>query len=189
MTLLSLFFIVAGVLTGVLIAADNRHQPQHRQIIDITWPVTTFSLNIMVSAYHAASSNVTRRALTERLDNPLPGAFVHPGTPALWLESAAPDSDPGTAIAVTGHGVRLLLIWRSEADRADAGHSLRLYMKASEPEDFFNDLFTGIARDGAGLTEVPICLQTALRALARINPQAFSLAAKKRLRQNLTENV
>lgn len=148
-----------------------------------------------------------------------PGSFVYPNEPALWLKSAAPEidiepviaaftvrpqrsfdqdprfgfcvlsevasralspavNDPGTAIDVIGRSVRLLSIWNDEAGRAGTGRFPRLYMKALKPEDFFDDLFTGIARDGAGLIEVQICLQKALKALATTNPQAFSLPAQ-----------
>ncbi|MEM6049637.1 DUF2254 domain-containing protein [Erwinia sp. P7711] len=88
-------------------------------------------------------------------------------------------NDPGTAIDVIGRGVRLLSHWPSVSERDSSVHYPHLYMRPLNPAELFDDLFTGIARDGAGMIEVQIALQKALKALAAINPSVFAVPAKE----------
>ena len=85
-------------------------------------------------------------------------------------------NDPGTAIDVIGTLVRVLL------PVAQAKHALvtrpRLHVAPIAPEDLFDDAFGAIARDGAGMVEVAIKLQKALRALASVEDETFSTAAR-----------
>ena len=77
-------------------------------------------------------------------------------------------NDPGTAICVVGTLVRLFTLW-SES-RPDGEKQAAKYDRVEVPElsarDMFDDAFTAIARDGAGVVEVAVRLQKAFRALA-----------------------
>lgn len=77
-------------------------------------------------------------------------------------------NDPGTAIDVTGTLVRLFLIW-NECGKAGEVATVQ-FDRVAAPElslaDTFDDAFTGIARDGAGMVEVVVRLLKALESLA-----------------------
>lgn len=93
-------------------------------------------------------------------------------------------NDPGTAIHVIGTLVRLFTLWQSppETEKLQA----ITYDRVSVPElmidDLFDDSFTAIARDGAGMVEVSIRLQKAFSALAETGDKAMIAAAKKHSR-------
>ena len=77
-------------------------------------------------------------------------------------------NDPGTAIDVIGRLVRILHTWSEDiapTGEADIKHE-RLFAPGLRTEDLFNDAFTSIARDGAGIIEVNIRLQKAFAAIA-----------------------
>ncbi len=84
-------------------------------------------------------------------------------------------NDPGTAIDVIGRAVRVLSVWSGHAE--DDGQSEVLYprlrVRPVELDDLFDDIFTPIARDGAGVVEVHIRLQKALLILGRMEGQGF----------------
>lgn len=77
-------------------------------------------------------------------------------------------NDPGTAIEVTGTLVRLFLMWNECGKASDV--STVQFNRVAAPElslaDSFDDAFTGIARDGAGMVEVVVRLLKALESLA-----------------------
>jgi uncharacterized membrane protein len=77
-------------------------------------------------------------------------------------------NDPGTAIDVTNTLVRLFLLW-NESGKADDVNTVK-FDRVAAPElslaDMFDDAFTGIARDGAGMVEVVVRLLKALESLA-----------------------
>ena len=77
-------------------------------------------------------------------------------------------NDPGTAIDVTGTLVRLFLTW-NECGKAGDDAAVK-FDRVAAPElslaDSFDDAFTGIARDGAGMVEVVVRLLKALESLA-----------------------
>ena len=99
-------------------------------------------------------------------------------------------NDPGTAIHVIGAMVRLFTLWQSplEEDKLQA----IVYDRVSVPElvidDLFDDAFTAIARDGAGIVEVSIRLQKALLALSETDDAAMVAAAKKHSRMALARS-
>ena len=91
-------------------------------------------------------------------------------------------NDPGTAIDVIGRGVRVLAIWaESRPDEAEPEHP-RVFAPSIEPDDLFDDLFNGIARDGAGIVEVGVRLQKAFRTLAGLGDGRFAEAARRHSR-------
>ncbi|HEA53346.1 hypothetical protein LCGC14_0627050 [marine sediment metagenome] len=96
-------------------------------------------------------------------------------------------NDPGTAINVIGALVRLFTLWQSP--REENALQKITYDRVSIPElvieDMFDDAFTAIARDGAGLVEVSIRLQKAFCALAETGDDAMITAAKKHSRMAL----
>lgn len=99
-------------------------------------------------------------------------------------------NDPGTAINVIGTMVRLFTLWQSPLD-PDALTAIT-YDRVSVPEllidDLFDDAFTAIARDGAGVVEVAIRLQKALCALADTDDIKMGAAAKKHSRMALNRS-
>jgi uncharacterized membrane protein len=88
-------------------------------------------------------------------------------------------NDAGTAIDVIGRAVRLLSRWgRPEAGEAD--REIRyphVWVPAASVGDMFDDVFSPIERDGAGILEVQLRLQKAFVALAAANRAAFGVAA------------
>jgi len=81
-------------------------------------------------------------------------------------------NDPGTAIDVLGRAARLLAVW-AEPVAAEASE-LRyptLHVTPLRLDDLFDDLFTPIGRDGAGLVEVALRLQKTLLLLAQLGPR------------------
>lgn len=77
-------------------------------------------------------------------------------------------NDPGTAIAIIGSLVRLFAQW---AETPDDSPEIR-YDRVEVPElsvaDMFDDAFTAIARDGAGVVEVMVRLQKGLESLSSL---------------------
>ncbi len=88
-------------------------------------------------------------------------------------------NDPGTAIEVVGVLVRLFALWGEPA--ADGREDPPMYDRVEVPElsvrDMFDDAFTPIARDGAGVVEVGVRLQKALHALASVGNAEMREAA------------
>ncbi len=78
-------------------------------------------------------------------------------------------NDPGTAIDIIGTSLRLLTQWvRFDTSDKDVLYA-RLHVPGMQLEDVFDDIFTPIARDGAGMVEVGIRLQKTYRSLSRLN--------------------
>lgn len=95
-------------------------------------------------------------------------------------------NDPGTAIDVIGTAVRVLAIIgcadaKSPVKRPPGKDDITYPLVRVPPlavDDLFDDTFTPIARDGAGLVEVMIRLQKALGALAAMDA-AFAGPARR----------
>lgn len=88
-------------------------------------------------------------------------------------------NDPGTAIDVIGRAVRILERWRDGAPQEEVEPRLgRVHVAPLSIDDLFDDIFTPIARDGAGLIEVQLRLQKALRALAGMDVAVYGRAAR-----------
>jgi uncharacterized membrane protein len=85
-------------------------------------------------------------------------------------------NDPGTAIDVLGRAVRLLLIWAEPAPEREPEYP-NVHVPPISPGELMDDIFTPIARDGAGLVEVQIRLQKALAALAASGDGRFEAEA------------
>ena len=89
-------------------------------------------------------------------------------------------NDPGTAIDVVGTLLRLLSQW---CEPAAANQDQRpVYDRVEVIEisvrDMFDDAFTAIGRDGAGLVEVSVRLQKVLHSLASIGDAEMQAAAE-----------
>lgn len=80
-------------------------------------------------------------------------------------------NDPGTAIAIIGRFVRLFTLW--SAPLSDADKVVEKYDRVIVPSlalsEMFDDAFTAVARDGAGMVEVGIRLQKAFLALSTLD--------------------
>ncbi|WP_319519131.1 DUF2254 domain-containing protein [uncultured Martelella sp.] len=87
-------------------------------------------------------------------------------------------NDPGTAIDVTTHLVRIM----EAGERPDADSEprySRIHMPAIRAEEFFDAAFTAMSRDGANMAEVVIHLLHACRALGRTEIPEFSEMSRK----------
>ncbi len=85
-------------------------------------------------------------------------------------------NDPGTAIDVLGRAARLLAIWAEPDEEPPAVEHPCVHVPPILMDDLFDDLFTPIARDGAGNVEVSLRLHKLLRMLSRLGP-AYRLPA------------
>lgn len=97
-------------------------------------------------------------------------------------------NDSGTAIDVIGRAVRLLANWK-RIENEDAQEEVRfprVFVPPLDPDDMFDDIFSPLARDGAGLIEIQIRLLKALSALARMDDETFRSAAIRHARLALT---
>ncbi|AXO88577.1 DUF2254 domain-containing protein [Pseudomonas parafulva] len=84
-------------------------------------------------------------------------------------------NDSGTVIDVIGRGVRCFSKWAlqpADTDDIDA-HCRRVHVRCVEVHDLFDDFFTLIARDGAGLLEIDIRMIKALISLTEIDSARF----------------
>lgn len=89
-------------------------------------------------------------------------------------------ADYGTAIAVIGAGLRVLSHWAPEPGAAApaAEHPL-IRVPALSTDDLLEDFFHPLAREGAGLVQVPVRLLKALAALAALAPDRFGQPARR----------
>lgn len=79
-------------------------------------------------------------------------------------------NDPGTAIDIIGTVTRLLSNWalaRQDAEEEEIRYD-RVFVRALLERDYFDDVFTPLARDSAPLLEVAISLQKALATLGQM---------------------
>ncbi|MGE3904993.1 MAG: DUF2254 domain-containing protein [Reyranellaceae bacterium] len=94
-------------------------------------------------------------------------------------------NDPGTAIDVIGRSVRILSILLEKVDDPDRFEVEieNVFVPTLAVEDMFDDMFTPIARDGAGNVEVQLRLQKALASLAGMGDERFAAAARRHSRE------
>ena len=88
-------------------------------------------------------------------------------------------NDPGTAIQIIGSHERLLFLWNDEIENSTESDVLYDCIEVPQisMEDFFDDAFRPISRDGADNIEVMLRLQKALNSLATINQADIKAAA------------
>ena len=87
-------------------------------------------------------------------------------------------NDPGTAIDVVTHLVRILEAGEKPDEESEPRYP-RIHMPTITAEEFFDAAFTAMARDGAGMAEVVIHLLHACRALGHTDIPGFSEMSKK----------
>lgn len=78
-------------------------------------------------------------------------------------------NDPGTAIQIIGSHVRLFFLWQKESENVSEVTYNRIEVPKISMEDFFDDAFRPIARDGADNIEVMLRLQKAFKSITTIN--------------------
>ncbi|MBF9196996.1 DUF2254 domain-containing protein [Microvirga terrestris] len=88
-------------------------------------------------------------------------------------------NDPGTAIDVINAGVRVLALYSGRNVEEEDLVFPKVRMPPLSAADMMEDFFVPIARDGAGLLEVGIKLQKALRSLSRLSPELFGKLAEE----------
>lgn len=96
-------------------------------------------------------------------------------------------NDPGTAIDVAGTLVRLFVLWNMCGQAKDDAPVQFEHVAVPElcVDDMFDDAFTGIARDGAGMVEVVARLLKAFEALASLGDAPMREAAMRHARLTL----
>ncbi len=95
-------------------------------------------------------------------------------------------NDPGTAIEILGRGLRILCHWK-EPGVKDSERRIeysQVFVPPLKLEEFFDDFFTPIARDGVNMLEVQIRLQKALDALGQLG-EPFRQIARRHAQQTL----
>lgn len=95
-------------------------------------------------------------------------------------------NDPGTSIETIGTLVRILQEARKTGPDSETRHAefSSLDIKRITPDELFDDAFRATSRDGAGMLEVVVFLQKALRQLSQY-PQ-YELAALKMSAESVT---
>lgn len=88
-------------------------------------------------------------------------------------------NDPGTAIDIIGTAVRVLAPWVAHKEPAPKPEYPLIHVPMVSTADMFDDTFTGVARDGAGMVEVCIRLQKALNSLAEMGDAETKKQAKR----------
>lgn len=88
-------------------------------------------------------------------------------------------NDPGTAIDIIGTGVRLLATWVKQETEASKALYPHIHVPPLQTSDMFDDLFAGIARDGAGNLQVGVRLQKAFASLARMGDAETAEQARR----------
>ncbi len=152
----------------------------------------------------------------------LPGAFVAPGRPLVYVQSGSNPleedkvvasftigreriydddprfgfvalseiagralspgiNDPGTAIEVLGAIVRLMVLWNPPLPETSGSEQKydRIEVPRITVADAFDDAFTAIERDGAGIIEVEMRLHKALASLAATSHPELRNASKR----------
>lgn len=90
-------------------------------------------------------------------------------------------NDPGTAIQIIGSHERLFFLWQKEIGNGNEKEIKynRIEVPKISMEDFFEDAFRPIARDGADNIEVMLRLQKAFSSIATINNSEIREIAKR----------
>ncbi len=90
-------------------------------------------------------------------------------------------NDPGTAIQIIGSHERLFFLWQKEIGNGNEKEIKynRIEVPKISMEDFFEDAFRPIARDGADNIEVMLRLQKAFSSIATINNSEIKGIAKR----------
>lgn len=90
-------------------------------------------------------------------------------------------NDPGTAMEVTGAGLRLLSDY-VEARKTPSPRYANIHAAPLDIDDLMSSFFNPIARDGAAIVEVEERLLTVLTVLARQDETLFGKAARREAR-------
>ena len=87
-------------------------------------------------------------------------------------------NDPGTAVQVIGTGTRVMLGYVDACVEENEPRSKRVFVPGLDPQEFLDDLFKPIIRDGAAVIEVQVRVQLALQAMAFADPENFASEAR-----------
>jgi uncharacterized membrane protein len=93
-------------------------------------------------------------------------------------------NDPGTAIDVITRALRVLLVWSEPAEEVGTPYP-NIFIPQIDLGDIYDDLFTPIARDGAGIVEIGLRLQKSFATLARIQEERYTVNARRHAREAL----
>ena len=115
-------------------------------------------------------------------EDPRFGLIVLSEIASRALSSAV--NDPGTAIDIIGTFVRLFALWIEPiaADDIQSSVSDRVEVPEISLQDMFDDAFSAIARDGAGIIEVMVWLQKAFKSLGSIGDATMREVAAHKAR-------
>lgn len=136
--------------------------------VDPSWPIVWLGTQIAKDFEDQVEGCFTIEETRSFGQDPRFGASVLAEIASRALSPAV--NDPGTAIDVIGRAVRLVTIAAETVPETSETAYPRLYIADIRLADLCDDLFTPIARDGAGIIEVQMRLQKALLSLARLGP-------------------
>ncbi|MGC5781084.1 DUF2254 domain-containing protein [Methylobacterium sp. NFXW15] len=97
-------------------------------------------------------------------------------------------ADYGTALAVIGAALRVLATWIPDGEPAPEPDHPHVRVPALSTDDLLEDVFHPLAREGAGIIQVPVHIQKALAALVEMAPDRFEIAARQ-LSQVVTDHA
>lgn len=149
-------FVGPGVLLGRVVADDAE---MHRHI----------DLGCFASAFHVGRD----RTFDE---DPCFGLIVLSEIGSRALSSGI--NDPGTAIDIVRSMARILSAWADPVSLDSARVLDRVDVPALTAMSLFDDSFAAIARDGAGVVEVGLALQSAFASLSSMPDPAIQAAAR-----------
>lgn len=159
--------VVVAALTGTFISPDR----VLAYVSPSSGNTSAIDYSCIVKSFHIGDNRLFE-------DDPRFGLIVLSEIAGRALSPAV--NDPGTAINIIGTLIRLFALWNGPENRVS--EKTLEYDRVAVPQisvrDMFDDAFTTIARDGAGVVEVSVRLQKALHSLALTGNAEISDAAR-----------
>lgn len=186
-----------GYLQCIDMASLQEGAEKHNMNIRVVSLPGTFCTQDKVLAYVWPESHTSESTLDNMAMNKLSHSFVvgrqrtfadDPRFGLIVLSEIASKAlspavnDPGTAITIIGSLVRLISDWSVNSEHRQPVKYDRIEVAELSSRDMFDDAFTAIARDGAGLVEVAIRLQKALQSLAAVGDKGIESSALEHAR-------
>jgi uncharacterized membrane protein len=157
--------VVVSALPGALTTADKPLASVHIS----SAALSNLDCTGLIKSFHVGNDRTFE-------DDPRFGLVTLSEIAARALSPAV--NDPGTSIKVIGSLVRLISLINQPEQTENKSRYDRIAVPEVDLQDMFDDAFTAIARDGAGIIEVCIRLQKALTSLESLNNKEIKKAAQ-----------